>query len=92
MVQMPEPIAAAAVNSQLRREAPVADSARRVQRSPSAAPTHAITYDSVGVSQPKLKWFMVPMGPPVDRSGPGVITPLPGFSRTVRSPADRQMA
>ncbi|GAA2747818.1 hypothetical protein GCM10010440_45130 [Kitasatospora cinereorecta] len=40
----------------------MAASARRVQRRPSAAPAQAMRYESVGVSQPKLKWFMVPIG------------------------------
>ncbi len=61
MVQMPVPIAEAAVTSQLRRERPVAPSARTVQRSPRAAPMQAITYDSAGVSQPKVAWSRCPM-------------------------------
>ena len=61
MVQMPVPIAEAAVMSQLRRERPVAPSARTVQRSPSAAPMQAITYDSAGVSQPRAAWSRCPM-------------------------------
>jgi hypothetical protein len=61
IVQMPVPSALAAVISQLRRERPVAARARTVQRSPSAEPTHAMAYDRVGVSQPKLAWSMCPM-------------------------------
>ncbi len=61
MVQMPVPSAEAAVISQLRRERPVAPSARTVQRRPSAAPIQAITYDSTGVSQPKVAWSRCPM-------------------------------
>ena len=63
IVQMPVPIAEAAVISQLRRDRPVAPSARTVQRSPSAAPMQAIAYDSTGVSQPKAAWSRCPMAP-----------------------------
>lgn len=63
MVQMPVPIAEAAVTSQLRRERPVAASARTVQRSPSAAPMQAIAYDSAGVSHPRAAWSRCPMAP-----------------------------
>ncbi len=61
MVQMPEPMADAAVISQLRRERPVVSSARTVQLRPSAAPMQAIAYDSRGVSQPKVAWSRCPM-------------------------------
>ncbi|BFV56150.1 hypothetical protein KCMC57_up12540 [Kitasatospora sp. CMC57] len=44
----------------------MAESARRVQRRPSAAPTQAITYEMAGVGQPKLKWSKCPIGPPND--------------------------
>lgn len=63
IVQIPVPRALAAVISQLRRERPVAARARTVQRSPSAAPTHAMAYESSGVSQPKAAWSMCPMAP-----------------------------
>ena len=43
IVQIPVPIAIAALISQLRRDRPVAASARTMQRSPSAAPIQAMT-------------------------------------------------
>ncbi|CAM5704410.1 hypothetical protein SGLAM104S_07691 [Streptomyces glaucescens] len=63
MVQMPVPMAEAAVISQLRRAVRSRRGARAVQRSPSAAPVQAMTYDSAGVSQPKAAWSRCPMAP-----------------------------